>query len=101
MILMMRERRDLARQRVEAYHKERKLQAIASHEDEKKKCKDILERKEKELIKDIDKVWFIYIRKLTISTLVLLESCREYFYILVVVKVFSLFNFTLMFICSR
>ena len=55
---MMRERRDLARQRVEAYHKERKLQAIASHEDEKKKCKDILERKEKELIKDIYPVKF-------------------------------------------
>ncbi|XP_067946225.1 uncharacterized protein [Watersipora subatra] len=53
-ILMMKERRELAKQRVEAYHKERKLQVMANRDADRKACKDSLEHRERDIILDID-----------------------------------------------
>jgi len=52
----MKERRELARERVRAYREEKGLLAIATHQDDRKQMRETMETKEKGLIKEIDKV---------------------------------------------
>lgn len=52
----MKERRELARERVKAYREEKGLLAIATHQDDRKQMRETMETKEKGLIKEIDKV---------------------------------------------
>ena len=53
---MMKERREIAKERVRAYHEEKRLVAIANHHDDKKGYRDKTEDRERSHIKQIDKV---------------------------------------------
>ena len=53
---MMKERREIAKERVRAYHEEKRLVAIANHHDDKKGYRDKTEDRERSHIKQIDNV---------------------------------------------
>lgn len=54
--MMMKERREIAKERVKAYHQEKRLAAIANRQDDKKSYRDYSETNEKILINQIDQV---------------------------------------------
>lgn len=55
-VMEMRERRELAKERVKAFHEERKLLVLASRQDQKKYLRDSLNEQEIKASKDTNEV---------------------------------------------